>query len=366
MPAATFPFVRFPYAHFPYMLALPCLLLIAGCNEPPPAGQREIVQPAKVLTIGAGAGRDARRFPGTVRAAQRVDLAFQVAGQLIEFPVKEGQSIRQGQRLGQLDKRDYQSNFDAAIAQRVKLAANLKRADELIDKKFISDAEYDRIKADYDIAVSNVEKQQKALEDTELTAPFAGTIAKTYVDNFQDVNAKQPIISLQDNSALEVVVNIAESLIVRRQESDRLQLLVKFDSIPEAGFVARIKEFATEADPQTQTYRYILAMEGIEGYNLLPGMTASVEATRLNTQGGSAVVQVPVAALANDGKNQISVWVVDDNNQVHRRQVVTGELRGEASIQILSGLNQGDRIVTAGVHAMREGRTINPIDEVVY
>ena len=361
MPAANCNFL-----HSPFVLALPCLLLFAGCSEPPPAGQREIVQPAKVLIIGAGAGPEIRRFPGTVRAAQRVDLAFQVAGRLIEFPVREGQQIRQGQRLGQLDKRDYQSNYDAAVAQRVKLAANLKRADELIDRKFISDAEYDRIKADYDIAVSNVEKQQKALEDTELVAPFAGTIAKTYVDNFQDINAKQPIVSLQDNSALEIVVNIAESLIVRRRESDQLQLLARFDSIQDRGFTARIKEFATDADPQTQTYRYVLAIEGIDGYNLLPGMTASVEATRLDSAGGDATVLVPVAALANNGANGISVWVVGDNNQVHRRQVTTGELRGEASIQILSGLSQGDRIVTAGVHAMREGRTIKPIDEVIY
>lgn len=354
-------------SNLPLVILVPFLCMITACKEAEIPQQREIVQPAKVMTIGSGDSELTRRFPGSVRAAQRVELSFQVSGQLVHFPVKNGQNINKGDVLGRLDKRDYQSNLDAATAQRVKMKSNFDRAKDLIKKKFISQADYDRILADYNIAQSEVEKYQKALEDTDLVAPFSGTIARTYVENFQDVPAKQAVLSLQDNSALEVVVNVAESIIARRQESDQLSIVATFDSMPNKEFPVTVKEFATEADPQTQTYQYILGLEGIEGENLLPGMTASLKVTRKTSNtADDAFFVLPMAALTEDQSGNTSVWTVDSNDLVHSQIVSTGDMMGTGNIQVLSGLNTGDRVVIAGVQAMREGRKIKPVEEVSF
>jgi Multidrug resistance efflux pump len=118
-----------------------------------------------------------------VRAAQRSDLSFQVSGKIIEFSVKEGQKVSQGDVLGKLDDSDYLSNLNAARAERDKNKANFDRAEELIVDNFISRSDYDKIKASLDVSVSNLERTEKAYDDTKMNRAF-------YRRDRQDFRAK--------------------------------------------------------------------------------------------------------------------------------------------------------------------------------
>jgi RND family efflux transporter MFP subunit len=318
------------------------------------------------MVLGGAAGSAQRSFPGVVRAAQRVDLAFQVAGQLIEFDVKEGQQVDVGAVLGRLDARDYASSAKAAEARLTEAQSNFRRAAELLEKKFISESQYDGLKAARDVAQSQVEVARKALEDTELLAPFTGVVARTYVENFQDIQAKQPVLSLQDNSSLEVVVNIAETLLARSENVDDLEVYGWLDARPDVRIKAWLKEFATEADPKTQTYRYVLGLEDTEGLKILPGMTLSIEANARVSHDDQQRFTIPVAALVADEAGQSSVWLVDGENKVYRQEVGTGDLSGTDQIQILEGLKAGDKLIIAGANAMYAGREVKPVPELVF
>jgi len=343
-------------------------LAIVGCGKKEVAQEREVIQPAKVMIVTGQSNEINRQLPGTVRASQRVDLAFQVPGQLKFFPLKEGQKVTQGEVLGRLDDRDYRSNLSAAKAEFTKTKANFKRAEELLVKKFISQAEYDKLKAALDVAVSDLDKSKKALDDAELKAPFTGTVAKRYVENFQDVQAKQAIISLQDNSQLEVVVNVSESLVSRRSadESETLKTTARFEAFPGEEFELFVKEFSTEADSKTQTFEIVLGMKDTKGISLLPGMTAKVFAKKTSTIEGDDTYLVPMHAVVADEGDNAFVWIVNqNNNSVNKKAVALGDLKGRDSIEAI-GLESGDVVVIGGVTKMREGKIIRPIEKVEY
>lgn len=353
--------------HFQRFIPLVISLTLIGCGKDSPEPVKEIIQPAKVLIVEGSNNEVNRQLPGTVRASQRVNLSFQVAGLLKFFPLKEGQEVLKGEVLGRLDDRDYRSNLSAARADLTKTEANYKRAADLLVKKFISQAEYDKLKAELDVAKSNTEKAQKALDDTELKAPFTGTVAKRYVENFQDVQAKEPVISLQDNSELEVVVNVSETLVSRRSgEPDSLKVSAKFEAFPDEQFDLYVKEFSTEADSKTQTFEIVLGMSDTKGAKLLPGMTAKVFATRINTEQVSDTYILPLHAVVADEDNNAFVWVVNQkNNSVNKKPVTMGDLKGTSEIEV-TGVELKDMVVIGGVTKMREGKLIRPIEKVEY
>lgn len=343
-------------------LLLSCLSLYSCTDEAPV--QTNIIRPAKVITVG-DQYLQTRDIPGTVRASQRSELSFQVPGQIIELNIREGQKVQKGYLLARLDASDYQSSVSAKRAEMTKFRSNFERAKELITGKFISQSEYDTIKAAYEVAVASLEQAQKALRDSQLTAPFTGLVARRFVENFEDVQAKQPILSLQGSDNLEIVVAVSETLIARRTDEPNFDLSAKFDAIPETSFELHLIEFATEADPQTQTFEYVLGITAGSPRNILPGMTATVTITRRPDEVAGPLT-VPMAAIfagENDAKH---LWVVDDDNKVSARLIQTGELAGQDHIVVHSGLEIGELIVVAGAGSLDEGREIKPITQVIY
>ncbi|BFM10488.1 efflux RND transporter periplasmic adaptor subunit [Simiduia litorea] len=348
-------------------MRLPALLIalvtISACSEKP-VPKKPVIQPAKVMVVQTGDSLT-REIPGVVRASQRVDLAFQVSGRLVKFALKEGQAVKEGELLGSLDSADYKSAADAARADRDQAKGNFERAQELIEKDFISKMDFDKLKANYEIAKSKMEQAEKAYSDTELKAPFTGVVARKYVDNFAEVQANKPVISLQDKENLEIVVNISENILARHAGRTDLSIAAHFDSVPDKTFALFIKEFTTEANPTTQTFQYVLGIKDRQGVNLLPGMTANVSVTDNNSSKEFTPI-IPLHAITTDGKGNKAVWLVDADNKVKHGVVELGFPVGSDSIQITQGLSEGDVIVTAGLSALSEGLEIKPMTEVRF
>jgi RND family efflux transporter MFP subunit len=318
------------------------------------------------MTVGVVAGTR-RGFPGRVRAAERVDLAFHVGGRLVELPIKQGELIEQGTLIAKLDDRAFEANLRSARALAEEAAANFERGEGLIERDFISRADFANLRARRDTTAADLDNAEKALEDTVITAPFTGVVARRLVENFQEVQANQLIASLQDSSVIEVVAAAPERLVAQRDEDTIYETRAVFDSIPGASYEIAIKEFATEADPQTQTFEYVLVMPRPEDVNILPGMTATVYVTAAQGVPGRAGYTIPAAAVFADAAGEPQVWVIESNGQtVSRRTVVTGDLRGSDGIVITDGLSAGEVIAAAGVHQLREGMSVRPVTTIQY
>jgi RND family efflux transporter MFP subunit len=184
-------------------------------------------------------------------------------------------------------------------------------------------------------------------------------VADIFVENFQDVQAKQSVLSLQDNNNLEIVVQVPERMIVNRSKNRAIDLKVFFETLPGKEFPATVKEFATEADSNTQTYEVVLGIDVPSNINLLPGMIASVVALKKTNDGQEKKIYVPVTAVFKDpsGKNKQYVWLVSQDKTVTRQEVVVGVL-SNSQIEITTGLSIGQRVVIAGVHYLVEGQKV--------
>ena len=326
-----------------------------GVEDTPP----EPVRPVLSVVVADAAGLSGRRFPGQAKATQELNLAFEVPGRLIERPVEVGDRVEPGQVLAELDPRDFAAALKSAEAELKRDQVNFERAEGMLAEDVISRAQYDRLEARREIAEASVELAAKALADSVLRAPFSGTVAATYVENYENIRAKQEIMRLLDTSKIEMVIQIPESLISNTPYVRNIQ--VRFDPFPETLLPASIKEVSNEASRTTRTYPVTLIMEPPEGVEILPGMAGeawgSVELPEDLPESG---IEVPTAAVfADDASDseQSYVWVVDkETRSVSRHQVKI--VRFSALGVLVQGVEPGERIVTAGVHSLREGETV--------
>ena len=332
-------------------------------TEVPP--EPPVIRPLKTVLIGAPHAAAGRKYPGRVQPNQQVDLAFQVAGPLIEFPVRNGQEVVAGELIARIDPRDFENDLAAARAEFAEAKALYQRMERLYQDGSASQVEYEREKKNYEVKEAAAKQAEKDLDDTNLRAPFAGRIANTLVENYQNVRAKQPVVSLQDISSVEIEVNVPEQRIaVAKEDREAYRFVATFDYLPGREFEVTLLEFATEADPATQTYAVTFAMPSPEDLNIFPGMTATVESfDRSPPEGQRAAFAVPIDAVPVDGRGQHYVWVVrsaeDGTGAVHRVDVQVGEMVQD-DILVLDGLEQGQHIAAAGVHLLQEGQRVRP------
>lgn len=295
------------------------------------------------------------------------------------------------------DLRVLEAEVEAAKANYRTAEQEFRRYASLYSQKAATKSEYDRYRrsrdvaqAQYNTSLQNLEKGRKgareedikaqeariqgleaqirqarnALDDTSLKAPFDGIVATKYVDNFQEVQAKQPIIKYQDLSWVEIVINVPERLILMAGRASDIESSAVFDALPERKFKLTLTEFSTQSDPLTQTYAVTLKMPYPEGLSVLAGMTAQVTLSWTEkAQKKDNIFQVPVEAVMADETGKSYVWIVDPKEMtVHKSQVQVGEMSGNSLIT-LSGIKAGDRIVTAGVNYLMEGQKVRLLED---
>ena len=342
------------------------LLLPLGCGGGEEAPEEApVARPVKLLTVGGPAGGEKFSLPGRVGAGQQVDLAFRVGGPLIELSVQEGEKVRKGQVVAKIDPRDFRNRVDGAQARFDKAEADIERLSALYEKDAASKAQLDQARASRDVAKATLADAKADLGDTQLRAPFSANVGATFVENFQDVQRKQPILSLVGIDTVEIQVDLPESVVARLRVQDpgRGQAFARFEAAPDREFPLELTELASQADPRTQTYLATLVMPQPEGINILPGMTAEVFGEGRADESEGFIV-VPAVAVAAGDSGAAYVWVVDqDAMTVHRRDVTTGDLVGTDQIRVVDGLASGETIAVSAVSRLREGMAIQKMGE---
>ncbi len=329
--------------------------LLSACEEPVQTFTVES-RPVKTIVIGGDTAVDSRNFPAVVDAIQKADISFRVTGKIQKILVREGDEVTQGQILAELDPTDFQISLNDRQATYDTAKANFDRAVKLVDKGAISRVDHDNIRAKFHTAKANLNTAKQDLRYTKLKANFDGIIAKRHVENFEEVTLLKTIFSLEDLSALKIKVDIPEKLMIVINDDNKGKRGVRaiFDSIPDQQFPLTFLEAATKADPQTKTFKVTFKMETPADYNILPGMTATVQADAPDTlSGASQYTLLPVAAVIADHEKQAMVWLVDEDSMTVKPKTVTPGIMLGDSIQV-EGLRLGARVVVAGAAFLRE------------
>ncbi|GHB32659.1 hemolysin secretion protein D [Pseudovibrio japonicus] len=338
-------------------------LLLASCQEKEVVEAAETVapRPARVMVVSEVDDLFTRDFTGRVDAVQTVDLAFRVSGQLVELPVVEGQRIAKGDLIAALDPTDFENAVREAEVNYEQKKKDLKRYETLKNKQVISEGAYDNAKTAFDLAAVTLDKAQQNLGYTRIEAPYDAIVTSRLLDNYTIINGGTSIARVQDMSEVRINIDVPERLFAQATETSVLKMTAEFPSHPGKVFPLEYREHRTEADKVAQTYRVTLAVKDAAGYNIIPGMTASVK-VKLNAldEAHNTAFFVPTSAVGSSPDKTPYVWVVnEDEKRVGRRKVELGTVLG-AYIPVLTGLNDGEMIVTAGVSHLSENQQIVP------
>jgi RND family efflux transporter MFP subunit len=332
-------------------------LLISGCSKKEEEVPEEVIRPAKIMEIQKNTTIQEITYPGKVRALDRVEVSFEVSGRLIELPIKEGQLINKGDVIARIDASDYQSRLDAAQARVNQTKAEVDRYANLLKEKVVAKSTYDVKLKNYDISVSDMKIAKKAVSDTFLRAPFSGLIGKRFIDNFQVVQVKEPIVSIQKTTAVDIIVNAPE-LYIGQKDRYNIKLFAEFANYPGERYPVTVKEFSTEADSQTQTYRIVFTMPIPAGKAILDGMTVSVHMIRQHKEGAVVSgVKIPIQSVFYDETKKAYVWIVNPDMTISKRAVTVGMME-KGNITVTKGLAAGEKIITAGVQKLTPGAKV--------
>jgi RND family efflux transporter MFP subunit len=335
-------------------------LLLIGCAEPPPK-KKEVIQLVKVFHLPGSEDVAQRSFPGIVEASEKADLSFLVAGQLIEFPVKEGEQIKKGQLVASLDPTDYEIAVGEAQSKAGLAEVNLDRTAKLLAKQFASQKEYDAHKTATDVAQANLKIAQQNLKYTKLFAPFSGEIAKKYVENFQNVLSKKPIVRLQNREVIDIKIQVPESLVIRSGQLQKGVFEAEFETAPSSRYKTKVKEVSTQANPETQTYSVTFTLANPKNLNVLPGMTAIIHTKfQLTKSKEEKIFTIPVSAVFSDKKGVSYVWVILPSiHTLKKQEIKISRLAGTGAV-VTAGLSPGQDIVAAGAEFVKEGMKVKP------
>jgi RND family efflux transporter MFP subunit len=344
------------------------VLFLSACSSEEEVVVDTGIRPVKIFQVHSAADSMMRKFPAQVHSAERAELAFRVPGELQSLPAKAGMDVKRGTILATLDPADYQIQLNDRKARHQLAQAQFDRIKGLFDKQQVSQAQFDQAKAELDISNAALTAARSDLSYTQLKAPFTGQISQVYIDNHQPVAAGKTVMMLQVRDQLEVRMQIPESLMANMAESDegnQYQPEVEFEAIPGKRFLSSYKEHNAQADAATGSFTVTLTLAKPKNLNLLPGMSASVhvDLNRVLSQKQS-VVTIPAQAVfqgehQQEGSSQAQVWIVNGDMILTPRKVTVGKLTPNG-IEVLSGLQAGEKIVAVGVHSAHEGMKVRP------
>ena len=359
------------------LVALLTVLLLSACEEKA-AEKKTVIRPVIAVRVADANSLSQRVFPGRARAGQEVNLSFRVSGPLIALPANVGDEFKRGDVVARIDPRDFETAVRTVRGQLEQEQARAKRAEADLgrlknvmkeDPGATSQAAIDRAQQARDSSAASVRSLKASLAAvkdrlsyTALKAPFKGNVSETYVENFETVVAKQPILRLLNPDSIEFVISVPESLIGLAPSVESIE--VKFDALPEVKIPAKIKEIGKEASQATRTYPVTLVMSQPEGVEILPGMAGGAKVTaRPPKSADLAGLEIPATALFTGADSTESfVWIIDEANKtLSRRTVEVGKL-SKFGVLIKSGLKPGEWIVTKGVNTLDEGQQIRIID----
>lgn len=356
------------YKHLLSLFIASLAMILSACSgkdsEPM---ETDVPRPVKTIVVEDPVSGGVRNFPARIDSYKKTELSFRVSGIVQELLIKEGERVESGQVIAKLDPMDYQIVVDGRKASFENARKNFDRANELIGSGNISKMDYDKLEAGFKNARAALERARQDLEHTVLKAPFNGIIAKRHIQQFEEVRPMQTVLELQYIDKLDVKFDIAESIVRslrantknRGKIRDHIIAHASFADIPNKRFPLILKELATRAAPQTQTFEVTYTMDRPEGFTVLPGMTATV------TVDMSALLHnreptflLPASAVAGDYKLAPRVWVVDEKAMtVNAQPVKVGQMFG-GHIEVFEGVKPGMRIVTAGAAFVTEGMKI--------
>ncbi|WP_338238909.1 efflux RND transporter periplasmic adaptor subunit [Persicobacter diffluens] len=336
----------------------PVLLLMAACSSKENETQNQKAALVKAIKVQSVQEGSKHIYTGISAPNKEVALSFRVSGPLSAFNLEEGQYLKKGAFMGQIDPRDFKINLNKAEASFEQRKADRDRAERLHGKNNISQQQYDLAIAQFQNAEAELNNAKNALRDTRISAPFSGFVKTVDVEKGEHVAASQQVVTFLDFSKLKVRCSIPEALALNQDQIEKVT--VSFEGLPEKAFDARIKEIGRDPDHIRFAYPMILEIDQPEK-GLIGGMPAEVSVYL--KEGDANGIMLPSTALMGRPNGEIYVWGVK-NGHLEKVQVEVKNLANNDWVNVLPASQDSEWIVSAGGTYLHEGQEVRVKEEV--
>ncbi|MGM9795884.1 MAG: efflux RND transporter periplasmic adaptor subunit [Candidatus Aphodosoma sp.] len=329
-------------------------MLLTGCKSKQEDNQKIIIKTAVVDCLVPDAVEE---YSFIAKPWRTSELSFRVSGLLDKFNVHSGNYYSKGSVIAELDPRDFIIRKDRAEAVYHQLDAEYRRATSLFEKDNVSASAYEKTKADYLASKAGYDAAVNDLNDTRLVAPFDGYIGEVFIDNFQDVKASQPIVTLIDINSLKIEIYVTQEVAKSVQHSGTIDLI--FDTEPDTVYNAEVVEVSKGTMSNNLSY-LLTARLNNDGGNLLAGMSGKARLKMNNVHSTDTCVVIPIASLCHRPVDGDFVWIVNENDTtVNKRAVKFNTLLPNGFASISCGLNCGERVALTGLRFLSDGMKVD-------
>ena len=329
--------------------------LMAGCAiHAQPAEEEVQAAPLPVEVSATREGSIAAYYSGstTLEAREEALVVAKTQGVVTELLVEEGEFVKAGQILARLDGERARLELERSQALMTRLTNDLQRKEKMFDAQLLSKEAFDQARYEYQANVAAHELARLTLKYAEIRAPINGVISQRLIKQGNLVTAYMPVFQISAIDSLEAVLNVAQREIGTLEAGQPVYLHVR--ALGDAGFEGIVDRVSPTVDPDTGTFRVTVSVNDPNG-RLCPGMF-----TRINVEydvRDNTVLAAKDALMTQDGRT--TVYVVEDG-AAHRRVVELGYING-TEVEVLSGLDAGDKVVTAGYASLRDGSEVQII-----
>ena len=288
----------------------------------------------------------------SLAAPEETDVVAKTTGVLLQLNTEEGQTVKAGQLLAQIDPERTRLEVARASAALKKLEAEADRAKELFDRKLIAADAYEKLRYDVATQKAAVDLAKLELSYTRIEAPISGVISQRMVKRGNLIQLNQPLFHIVNTERLEAVLNVPERELATMNAD--LPVRMRVDAIPGRDFEGIVSRVSPVVDAGTGTVR--VTTEFKSSGALRPGMFGRIEVIYDRRDD---VLTVPRTALL-EGEGEDAVFAVRDGKAV-RLPVHLGYIDGSVA-EIRDGLNEGDTVVTTGKVALRDGSKVQVLN----
>jgi len=294
---------------------------------------------------------------GPIEPIRTVAVNAQTTGTLLSVLVEEGDRVRSGQLMAELDARETSAQLERARAVLANAEAAFRRAEQLAANGLTTGAEFDAARSAYEIAQADVELWRTRLAFSRISAPVSGVVTAKRVERGSAVSTNQAMFEIAEDSLLVVRVRVSELDVVHLEPGNTVS--VRLDAYPEARIAGRIRRIFPSADAASRLVPVEIALGRTPpGVEARPGFLARVDFALDRREG---VLAVPASAIGvSDGG--AFVYVVDADTLV-RRPVETG-VTAAGWIEVRRGLQAGERVVSSGHVNLRPGTPVRISQEL--
>lgn len=361
-------------------ILLAVALSASGCSKKHEADKAEtapatVVKGATLEVVKLAAVPDLLDVVGSVRARTSAVVSTRIPGTISVLRVREGDRVRKGQLLAQLDAQENQATaavataaidearrgLDEAVSRKKLADTTFDRYNNLLNEQAVSRQEFDVKQSEKEVAAQGVARAESRLKQalagaraattmsdyTRIIAPISGIITSKQADLGASVFPGQPLMTVEDDGNYQLELALPENVANRVKPGSPLQ--VTLDAI-DSTFAARIDEIVPTADPASRTF---VAKIALNQKGLKSGMFGR-GAVNLGTFTNG--ITVPKKAVVERGALTM-VWTLDQGNIARMRIVRVGRETGER-VEVLSGLSDGDRVVVSGAEKVTEGARV--------